>query len=124
MLISPRLDSFSDGTPELGEFNHSATSFVKRTADSSLCHIGMAMPAGVIAFTIEGRIHLRIKLVAVQAMSGGKRRLQTKKILSTIPILGKKIVTLIEAHSMDAYFFADSFVDVTGEILGRNRLID
>ena len=95
MLVLPGLHGLGDCSSERHEIHQRAATFVERTANSRFRQVTVAVPEPVIAFAVKGKVVFRGEFTGVQSVSGAERNLQSKEIFSSLPMLGKKIVTLV-----------------------------
>ena len=123
MLVLPGPHCLRDCSLEHIEIYQRAAPFVERTANGCFRQVTVAVPQRVIALAVKRKVLFRGELAGVQAVSGAEWNLQSKKIFSSVPVFGKKIVALVQSHAIEPQLFAHPFVNVTGEILGRDRLI-
>src|ERR1043166_2214365 len=84
----------------------------------------MAMSLRIIALAVERQVFFRGEFAGVEPMRGTERDLHSEEIFSSVPVLGKKIVALMQADAIERQLLPDPFVNVAGQILRRDGLID
>ena len=95
MLVLPGLHGPGDCRLERREIHQRAAAFVEHTANRRFRQVAMAMPERVIAFAVKRNVLFWGKFTGVQSMSGAEWNLQSKKVFSSLPVLGKKIVAFV-----------------------------
>ena len=123
MLVLPGLHGLGDRSLERHEIHQRAAAFVERTANGRFRQVTVAVPKRVIALAVKRKVVFRGEFAGVQSVSGAEWNLQSKKKAPPFQYSAKKSARSCSRTRWIGQLFRYPLVNVTSEILRRDRLI-
>src|SRR6266516_1189851 len=123
MSILPWLKRVIDRLSERDKILECSTPSIVLAADRRLCEITMAMTKRIAALSVEFCVLGIGKSGGMQSMRSIERHLHPKKNSLVVPYFRKKIVSLVQANTMQRHQRIHTFVNISRQALGRYRTI-